>query len=205
MATLDRLTKISPDMDSEAQRVSLPLPKFRCKWVANSEQWVEAANIPRRDLGPAFANITIRRGTPKLYRSKQRITSSTSEMPQRVHSSLGAHEQSDLPTISDRNAFDESFAHALNAALVTKRVKSHNLVHDGPADPDDEAAPLLVAEDSEQSRSRSNSLQPLSKIKPSLSICLWNEVCHTSQYTRPCTEILREVLEVRYPAPKPSG
>lgn len=123
---------------------------------------------------------------------------------------LPAPEQTDLPTTGDRNAFDDSFAHALNASLVTKRSTSHTapsatIHYDGPADDTDEQTPLLASDDLEESRPRSDSLQPLSKIKPSLSICLWNEVCYTSQYTRPVTEILREVLEVRYPAPKPSG
>lgn len=46
---------------------------------------------------------------------------------------------------------------------------------------------------------RPNPLPPLAKAKPSLSISLWHEVCHNSQYTRPAAEVLREVLEVRYP------
>lgn len=46
---------------------------------------------------------------------------------------------------------------------------------------------------------RPNPLPPLAKAKPSLSISLWHEVCHNSQYTRPAAEVLREALEVRYP------
>ena len=42
-------------------------------------------------------------------------------------------------------------------------------------------------------------IEPPSKSRASRGICLWNQVSHSSQYTRPAAEILREVLEVRYP------
>lgn len=139
-------------------------------------------------------------------------------MLKHARSSLGTHSQKDLPTVGNANAFDESFADALTARLVSKRASSRSQLATlyGHADAkagheyDGERTPLLATTETEPSdeetRPRSDSLQPVSKIKPSLSICLWNEVCHTSQYTRPVTEILREVLEVRYPAPdKPAG
>ena len=47
--------------------------------------------------------------------------------------------------------------------------------------------------------SRNAPLELASKSKASRSICLWHEISHNSQYTRPAAEMLREVLEERYP------
>nr|OQO28502.1 hypothetical protein B0A51_03314 [Rachicladosporium sp. CCFEE 5018] len=95
------------------------------------------------------------------------------------------------------NAFDESFAAALNpakqpsdilntpdAVLVQQAVKS------GAPNPARPRTVSLVG----------SKVLLQSKAAPSLAICTWNEVSHTSEYTRPAVDLLKEVLEVRYPA-----
>nr|OQO29795.1 hypothetical protein B0A51_03234 [Rachicladosporium sp. CCFEE 5018] len=95
------------------------------------------------------------------------------------------------------NAFDESFAAALHpakqpsdilntpdAVLVQQAVKS------GASNPARPRTVSLVG----------SKVLPQSKAAPSLAICVWNEVSHTSEYTRPAVDLLKEVLEVRYPA-----
>lgn len=43
------------------------------------------------------------------------------------------------------------------------------------------------------------------KTRATTETCRNHEVCYSSQYTRPVTELLTEVLEVRYPVPKATG
>jgi hypothetical protein len=101
----------------------------------------------------------------------------------------------------NRNTFEESFTVALTHPPIA---------YDGPFDAPDEygdQTPLLnsyykPSQASQEPPYQSSLHAPLempSKSKPSRTICLWNEVSHNSQYTRPAADILREVLEVRYP------
>jgi hypothetical protein len=101
----------------------------------------------------------------------------------------------------DRNTFEESFTAALANPLMA---------YDGHFDRDNEYnddTPLLnsyyKASHSPQHvvphAPRHAPIEPPRKSKPSRGICLSNQVSHNSQYTRPAAEILREVLEVRYP------
>ena len=105
----------------------------------------------------------------------------------------------------DRNTFEESFTTALSRPQTT--------TYDGQLDNDEygEQTPLLTscysnndaqhqpAKPSLYKPSRNAPLEPASKSKASRSICLWHEISHSSQYTRPAAEMLREVLEERYP------
>jgi hypothetical protein len=102
---------------------------------------------------------------------------------------------------TDRNTFEESFAAALANPAMT---------YDGHFDHDDDyddQTPLVnsyyKASHSPQQAAlqtpRHAPIEPPSESRPSRSICLWNQVSHNSQYTRPAADILREVLEVQYP------
>jgi hypothetical protein len=99
------------------------------------------------------------------------------------------------------NAFEESF----RAALANPPI-----AYDGHFDREedyDDQTPLLnsyykpsqAPQEARFQPSHHAPLEPPSKSKPSRTVCLWNEVSHNSQYTRPAADILREVLEVRYP------
>lgn len=101
----------------------------------------------------------------------------------------------------DRNAFEDSFAAAL---------AQPPMAYDGHCDHNDDyddQTPLLNSyyktshspQQAALQTPRHGPMEPPSKSKPSRSICLWNEVSHNSQYTRPAADILREVLEVSYP------
>jgi hypothetical protein len=108
----------------------------------------------------------------------------------------------------DVNTFEESFTAALSRPGTST-------TYDGQLDNEEygERTPLLNScynnENDTQNQpaksipykpSRNAPLEPASKSKASRSICLWHEISHSSQYTRPAAEMLREVLEERYPA-----
>jgi len=147
---------------------------------------------------PTTASLTRRRMSPPTVAAikspgKDRCTT-TPKAYQRTISKPPSLQQ------EDRNAFDESFAAALSRPYAT---------YDGQFDNEEygDQTPLLNAyynnkpvKSTSFQPSRHAPLEPASKSKPSRSICLWNEVSHNSQYTRPAAEILREVLEDRYPA-----
>ena len=108
----------------------------------------------------------------------------------------------------DVNTFEESFTAALSRPGTST-------TYDGQLDNEEygELTPLLNScynnENDTQNQpaklipykpSRNAPLEPASKSKASRSICLWHEISHSSQYTRPAAEMLRELLEERYPA-----
>lgn len=103
---------------------------------------------------------------------------------------------------TSHNPFDTSFAAALANPSVT---------YDGHADDFDERTPLLDSYYNPSSqplsakRSKSAPLKPPGKASPSRGICLWHECNHSSQYTRPAAEILREVLDERGGGPTGEG
>lgn len=182
MDVLDGATRLEPDMNDEAQR------------------WIETANSRNKSTSPVFDELTSLRATTEH---------SASQSPAKFRSPPSSRKATKSTRSQvDRNTFEESFAAALAKPPTT---------YDGHFDHDDaydDQTPLLnsyyktshspVQETSHTPRHAP--LEPPSKSKPSRSICLWNEVSHNSQYTRPAAEILREVLEVRYPvASAPTG
>lgn len=109
-------------------------------------------------------------------------------------------------TRHEYNTFEESFRAALHQPPITDGTTDYN--------PYDEHTPLLNSlynptnphpTTKVKPHRLPHQLTPPKKSKPSLSISLWHEICHNSQYTRPAAEILREVLEERYPVSSPSG
>lgn len=146
---------------------------------------------------PTTASLLKRRMSPPTVTAiksplKDRSTTTPKAYPRAI--------SKPAPQQEDRNAFEESFAAALSRPHKT---------YDGQLDNDEygDQTPLLnayynnkPAKSTPYQPSRHAPLEPASKCKPSRSICLWNEVSHNSQYTRPVAEILREVLEDRYPA-----
>ncbi|KAK6428726.1 hypothetical protein LTR95_015128 [Oleoguttula sp. CCFEE 5521] len=96
------------------------------------------------------------------------------------------------------NAFDESFAAALQSPNPTVASRSVSYV--------DESEPSALKPARPRAISLVGSKIMLeTKASSSLAICVWNEVSHTSEYTRPAVDLLKEVLEVRYPAWVPRG
>lgn len=182
MDVLDGATRLDPDMIEEAQR-----------WIETSKGR-KKTRPPSSDVSPLLRNITER-------------TRSASSAEVKSPPSPRMASQSALQS-TDRNTFEENFAAALTNPLMT---------YDGQPDRGDEyddQTPLLnsyyKASHSTQQAApyapRHAPIEPPSKSKPSRGICLWNEVSHSSQYTRPAVEILREVLDVRYPVvPGPAG
>lgn len=153
-----------------------------------TQRWVEASNseaINSKPTSPEPLHSRANKDVPTTPPSRTQPHSTTLQQ--------------------DRNTFEESFAAALSCPQTT---------YDGHFDNNeyDDQTPLLNAYYNSTSNNNHASsqpshhapLEPPSKSKPSLSICLWHEVCHNSQYTRPATEILREVLEERYPLVSPS-
>ncbi|OQO07219.1 hypothetical protein B0A48_07789 [Cryoendolithus antarcticus] len=91
------------------------------------------------------------------------------------------------------NAFDESFAAALqtlNPTVVSQPVTCVDAPKPSATKPARPYAISLVG----------SRIMLETKASTSLAICVWNEVSHTSEYTRPAIDLLKEVLEVRYPA-----
>lgn len=182
MDVLDGVTRLGPDTIEEAQR-----------WIETSKG-LKKTRPPSSDVSHLLRRIT------------ERTTSATSAGVEPPPSSRMAS-QSALQQ-KDSNTFEESFAAALTDPLMA---------YDGHFDRGDEyddQTPLLNSYyKSSQSPQRAAPhaprhapIKPPSKSKPSRGICLWNEVSHNSQYTRPAVEILREVLDVRYPvASGPAG
>jgi hypothetical protein len=181
MNVLDGATRLDPDMNEEAQR-----------WIETSKGG-KKTRPPSSDVSPSLRTITDR--TPSA-------SSATFKSPPSSHIA----NQSALQQ-TDRNAFEESFTAAL--ARSPMAYDGHFDRHD---DYDDQT-PLLnscyKASHSPQQAAphapRHAPIEPPSKSKPSRGICLWNEVSHNSQYTRPAVEILREVLDVRYPVASASA
>lgn len=177
MAILDGATSLSSDMDEDTQR------------------WVEAANAEATNSKPTSLESLYSRTTGVACTIRDAPTTS----PSRTQPHSTTLQQ-------DRNTFEESFAAALSRPQTT---------YDGRFDNNeyDDQTPLLNAYYNSTSNNNHASsqpshhgpLEPPSKSKPSLSICLWHEVCHNSQYTRPAAEILREVLEARYPVASSAG
>jgi hypothetical protein len=175
MNVLHGATRLDPDMNEEAQR-----------WI-ESAKGRKKTRPPPSDMSPSLRTTT---------------EYSTSPSSARLESSPSARKSngSTLHQI-DRNTFEESFAAALANPPMT---------HDGHFDRDndyDDDTPLLNSyykashsfQQAVPHAPRHAPIEPPRKSKPSRSICLSNQVSHTSQYTRPAVEILREVLEVRYP------
>jgi hypothetical protein len=175
MDVLDGVTRLDPDMNEEAQR------------------WTETAKGRRKTRPPSSDE------SPSLHTNTERSVSASSAIFRSPPSSRMATESTQQEP--DRNTFEESFTAALAHPLVT---------YDGHFDHNDDyddQTPLLnsyykASYSPQQTAAQTPRHAPIeapSKSKPSRSICLWNEVAHNSQYTRPAADILREVLEVRYP------
>lgn len=183
MDVLDGATQLSPDMSEEAQR------------------WIETASNRKKSKQPVLDEQASSSSPIERSGNPQRAA-----MRKSPPSPLILNGSPRLQT--DRNTFEESFTAALTQSPMT---------YDGHYDRDneyDDETPLLnnfyKASQSPQQVSHEPShqapLEPPSKSKASRSICLWNQVSHNSQYTRPAADILREVLEVRYPvASAPAG
>ena len=182
MNVLDGATRLDPDMNEEAQR------------------WIETSK-GRKKTRPPSSDVS-----PLLRANNERTTSASSAGVKSPPSSRMASQSALKQT--DRNTFEESFAAAL---------ANPPMAYDGHFDRGDDyndQTPLLNSyykashspEPAAPHAPRHAPIEPPSKSKPSRGICLWNEVSHNSQYTRPAVEILREVLDVRYPvASAPAG
>jgi hypothetical protein len=175
MNVLDGATRLDPDMNEEAQR------------------WIETAK-GRKKTRPPSSDVS-----PPLRTTTEHYTSASSA---RLEPSPSAR-MANASTLrqADRNTFGESFAAALaNPPMTYDDHFDHN-------DDYSDQTPLLnsyyKASHSPQQAvphaPRHALIEPSRKARPSRSICLSNQVSHNSQYTRPAVEILREVLEVRYP------
>ncbi|GAB7332449.1 hypothetical protein MBLNU13_g04252t1 [Cladosporium sp. NU13] len=182
MNVLDGTTRVNPDMNEEAQR------------------WIETSK-GRKKTRPPSSDVP-----PLLHTNTERTTSASPAGVKSPPSSQIAS-QSALQH-ADRNTFEESFA-----AALTKPRMAYNGQFDGVDEYDDQT-PLLnsyykgshATQHAAPHAPRHAPIEPPSKSKPSRGICLWNEVSHNSQYTRTAVEILREVLDVRYPvASAPAG
>lgn len=184
MDALDDAVLLGPDSNEEAQH------------------WIEAANNRTKSRPPATDEQELLRNTDEPSASTQRPAASKSPpSPRTTNESTRLQE--------DRNTFEESFTRAL-----THLPMSYDGPFDHHEDDYDEQTPLLNSyykaphspHPAVFQPSHHAPLEPPSKTRPSRSICLWNQVSHNSQYTRPAAEILREVLEVRYPvASSPAG
>lgn len=181
MDVLDGATRLGPDMDEEAQR-----------WLETTTGNPPSAPLVSRD--PQWPHTT--EGTVDGQRS------STQSPPP-------------PPTIANKNPPPRPSLNAFEARFAAELCQSP-FPYDGSYaySEGDDQTPLLdsyyQASSSPQLPTSHSShpapLEPPAKSSPSLSICLWNEVSHNSQYTRPVAEMLREVLEVRYPvAPQADG
>jgi hypothetical protein len=182
MDVLDGATRLDPDMNEEAQR------------------WIETAK-GRKKTRPPSSDVS-----PLFHTTTEHSTGASSARfpmsPSARMANGGTLRQ------ADRNTFEESFAAALANPPMT---------YDGHFDHDfdySDQTPLLnsyykASHSPQQVRlqtPRHAPVEPPGKSKPSRGICLSNQVSRNSQYTRPAAEILREVLEVRYPVPStPAG
>jgi hypothetical protein len=146
------------------------------------------ASLPKRRLSPH--SFTATNKSPQ----KDKTATNSKTSPAQREQATSAHQQ------ADRNTFEESFTAALSRPQTT--------TYDGQLDNDvyGDQTPLLnscynnsTAKPKIRQTSRNAPLEPASKSKASRSICLWHEISHNSQYTRPAAEMLREVLEDRYP------
>lgn len=175
MNVLDGATRLDPDMNEEAQR------------------WIETAN-GRKNTRPPSSDVS-----HSLRTATEHSTSASSAQFKSPPSSRIAN--GTTPQQVDRNTFEASFAAALANPPMT---------YDGHFDRDndyDDETPLLnsyykashTPQQAVPHAPRHAPIEPPRKSKPSRGICLSNQVSHSSQYTRPAVEILREVLEVRYP------
>ena len=172
MDVLDGATRLDPDMIEEAQR-----------WIETSKGR-KKTRPPSSDVSLLLRTTTERTGSAAVQSPPSSRMASQSALQQ-----------------TDRNTFEASSAAALaNPLMAYDGHFDHN-------DDYDDQTPLLnsyyKSSHSTQKAAphapRHAPIEPPSKSKPSRGICLWNEVSHNSQYTRPAVEILREVLDVRYP------
>jgi hypothetical protein len=177
----------APKIDEETQRLIEPA-EFHLPTTAS---------LPKRRLSPhSFTAIK----SPS--KGKDRLPTTPKNSAHAHAQSTSAHEQPDV------NKFEESFTAALSNPHTT---------YDGQLDNDEygDQTPLLDSHYNNDTQhqpaksalykpSRNAPIEPASKCKASRSICLWHEISHSSQYTRPAAEMLREVLEERYPAAPPS-
>ena len=175
MNVLDGATRLDPNMNEEAQR------------------WIETPKGHKKTRPPSFDV------SPLLRATTEHITSTSSARLKSPPSSRTAS-QSALQQ-PNRNMFEESFA----AALINPLMACDG--HFDCGDEYDDQTPLLNSyykashppQQAAPHAPRHAPIEPPSKSKPSRGICLWNQVSQNSQYTRPAVEILREVLDVRYP------
>lgn len=154
------------------------------------------ASLPKRRLSPH--SFTATNSPPK---GKGRLITTPQASTHQLAISKPAQHQH-----ADGKKFEASFTAALSRPRIT--------TYDGQIDNEaySDQTPLLnscynkngPATPKIRQTSRSAApLEPTSKCKPSRSICLWHEISHSSQYTRPAAEMLREVLEDRYPPVPP--
>lgn len=175
MDVLDGATRLDPDMNEEAQR------------------WIETAK-GRKKTRPPSSNVSLSLHTT----TEQSISASSARFPMSTSARMA---NGSTLRQADRNTFEESFAAALANPPMT---------YDGHFDHQDDYSdqrPLLNSyyktshspQQVRQQTPRHPPIEPPGKSRPSRSICLSNQVSRSSQYTRPAAEILREVLELRYP------
>jgi len=177
----------APNFNEETQRLIEPA-EFHLPTTAT---------LPKRRLSPH--SFTAMNSPPK---GKGRLVTTPPASAHQLAIKQSAQRQQE-----DRNTFEESFTAALSRPHTTT-------TYDGQLDNDEygDQTPLLnphynhnTPRTKVRQTSRTAPLEPASKSKPSRSICLWHEVSHSSQYTRPAAEMLRKVLEERYPPVPPAA
>jgi hypothetical protein len=174
MDICDDTVLLGPDINEEAQR------------------WIETDNNHKKSRTPAYATQTSLHST--CTRSTNPRSPATPATPPTRHSMPKPHHHQ-----AENNTFEQSFAAAFAHPPQT---------YDGNADYDDRTPLLESFYNDPQAPTHHHALvqqhvPPLEspgKSKPTRSICLWNGVTHSSQYTRPAAELLREVVEVQHPA-----
>lgn len=157
-----------------------------------AQRWIETSKGGKKTRPPS-SDVS-----PLLRTTTERTSSASSAGVKSPQSSRTANQSALQQT--DRNTFEESFA----AALANPPMAYDG--HFDRGDDYDDQTPLLNSYyKASHSPQPAAPHAPPSKSKPSRGICLWNEVSHNSQYTRPAVEILREVLDVRYPVASASA
>ena len=187
---------------SIAHSTSLPTPRNRKMSGPNINEETQRLIEPAEFHLPTTASLPKRRLSPHSFTATHSppkgegrlITTPPASTHQRAISQPAQNQQ------ADSNAFEESFTAALSHPRTT--------TYDGQLDNAEygDQTPLLnscytdgPANPKIRQTSRNAPLEPASKCKPSRSICLWHQISHNSQYTRPAAQMLREVLEERYP------
>lgn len=179
MDVLDGATRLGPDMDEEAQR-----------WLETTTGNPPSAPLVSRD--PQWPHTT---------ENSVNVQGTSKQSPP---PSPTIATQSRPPRTTSHNAFEARFAAEIcqspfpyDGSYAYSEGDDQTPLLDSYYQEATSASPQLPTPHS----SHPAPLEPPAKSSPSLSICLWNEVSHNSQYTRPVAEMLREVLEVRYPMP----